>query len=205
MLTIARIRGDIDEERAERLIARVSEDWTPRTQARLFYPYFWFLFRCSTRTLFGESGLMVSCLVDARTRVCATADAFELEHVGVPAGDVIEPRLDEAEASQLAERYVAYVVRNKRKALVAPKLEVLEHALVFKPFWIVNCTNGSKPDFRVMVDGITGGFHALAPPHHSCRGTSEEDSFDGCRPSGSGYNPEGAIPHQPHIGSRSFR
>ena len=164
MLTIARIRGDIDGERAERLIARVSEDWTPHTEARLFYPYFWFLFRCSTRTLFGETGLKVSCLIDAQIKVGATADAFEFEHVSVPAGDVIEPRLDEAEANQLAERYVAYVVRNKRKALVAPKLEVLEHALVFKPFWIVNCTNGSKPEFRLLVDGITGGFHALSPP-----------------------------------------
>jgi hypothetical protein len=111
--------------------------------------------------VFGESGLKVSCLIDARTKAGATADAFELERVGVPAGDVIEPRLDETEANRLAERYVAYVVRNKRKALVAPKLEVLDHALVFKPFWIVNCSNGTKPEFRVMVDGITGGFHVL--------------------------------------------
>ena len=114
--------------------------------------------------MFGESGLKVSCVIDARTRVGATAAAFELERVGVPAGDVIEPRLDEAEANRLAERYVAYVVRNKRKALVAPKFEMLEHSLVFKPFWIVKCTNGSKPEFRVMVDGITGGFHVLSPP-----------------------------------------
>ena len=162
--SLARIRGGIGKERAESLIGSASGDWTPRAQAGLLYPYFWFLFRCSTRTLFGESGLKVSCLVDARTRVCATADAFELEHVVVPGGDVIEPRLDEAEANRLAQRYVAYVVRNKRKALVAPKLEVLEHALVFKPFWIVNCTNGSEPAFRVVVDGITGGFHVLSPP-----------------------------------------
>jgi len=162
--SLARIRGSIGRERAEMLIAPVAGGWTPRTEACLFYPYFWFLFRCSTRTLFGETGLKVSCLIDAQTKVGATTDAFELEHVGVPAGDVIEPRLDEAEANRLAERYVAYVVRNRRKALVVPKLEVLEHALVFKPFWIVNCTNDSKPDFRVMVDGITGGFHALAPP-----------------------------------------
>jgi len=161
--SLARIRGGIGRERAEMLIASVAGGWTPRTEACLFYPYFWFLFRCSTKTLFGETGLKVSCLIDARTKVGATADAFELEHVGVPAGDVIEPRLGAAEANRLAERYVSYVVRNKRKALVAPKLEVLEQALVFKPFWIVNCINGTKPEFRMMVDGITGGFHALSP------------------------------------------
>lgn len=164
MQSLTRIRGGIGREQAESRIASLSGGWTPRTEASLFYPYFWFLFRVSTRTLFGESGLEVSCLIDARTRVGATADAFELEHVGVPAGDVIEARLHEAEANRLARRYVAYVVRNKRKALAAPKFDVLEHSLVFKHFWIVKCTNGSKPAFRVMVDGITGAFHVLAPP-----------------------------------------
>ena len=149
---------------AERLIASVAGGWAPRAEACLFYPYFWFLFRFSAKTLFGETGLKVSCLIDARTKVGATADAFELEHVGVPAGDVIDPRLDEAEANRLAERYAAYVVRYKHKALIAPKLEVLEQALVFKPFWIVNCCKGTEPNFRVMVDGITGRFHTLAPP-----------------------------------------
>jgi hypothetical protein len=176
--SLARIRGGIGRERAEMLIASVAGGWTPRTEACLFYPYFWFLFRCSTRTLFGETGLKVSCLIDAQTSVGATADAFELEHVGVPAGDVIEPRLDEAEANRLAERYVAYVVRNKRKALVVPKLEVLEHALVFKPFWIVTCTNSSKPDFRVMVDGITGGFQVLSPPNPSAASPIERGDRD---------------------------
>jgi hypothetical protein len=160
------VRGGIRKDQAEGLIASVSAGWTPCAEANLFYPYFWFLFRCSTRTLFGESGLRVSCLIDARTKAGATADAFEIEHIGVPAGDVIEPHLDEAEAKRLAERYVAYVVRNKRKALATPQLEVLEHALVFKPFWIVNCSNGTKPEFRVMVDGITGGFHVLHGANH---------------------------------------
>jgi len=164
--SLACIRGEIGEAQAESLIASASDGWTPRAEARLFYPYFWFLFRCSTATVFGESGLKVSCLVDGRTRVGATADAFELERVAVPIDDVIEPRLDQAEANRLAERYVAYVVRNKRKALAAPKLEVLEHELVFKTFWIVICSNGSDPEFRVMVDGITGGFHVLRGADH---------------------------------------
>ncbi len=164
MQSLSRIRGGIGREQAESRIASLSRGWAPRTEASLFYPYFWFLFRVSTKTVFGESGLKVSCLIDARTRVGATADAFELEQVGVPAGDVIKPHLDEAEANRLAERYVAYVLRNKRKALAAPKIEMLEHSLVFKPFWIVKCSNSSKPAFRVMVDGVTGAFHVLAPP-----------------------------------------
>ena len=164
--SLARICGSVGRDRVERLIASVAGGWASRAEACLFYPYFWFLFRFSAKTLFGETGLKVSCLIDARTKVGATADAFELELIGVPAGDVIEPRLDQAEANRLAERYVAYVVRNKRKALATSTLEVLDHALVFKPIWIVNCSNGSDPEFRVMVDGITGGFHVLQGATH---------------------------------------
>jgi hypothetical protein len=162
--SLASIRGRIGKERAEGLIASMAGDWTSRTEGRLFYPYYWFLFRCSTRTLFGESGLKVSCLIDARNRVGATADTFKTENVVVRADEVFASRVEETEAERLAKRYVAYVVRNKRKALVTPKLEVLEHDLVFKPFWIVHCSNDSQPGFRVMVDGVTGGFHVLSPP-----------------------------------------
>jgi len=49
--SLARIRGSIGRERAEMLIASVAGGWTPRTEACLFYPYFWFLFRCSSSNL----------------------------------------------------------------------------------------------------------------------------------------------------------
>jgi hypothetical protein len=159
--SISCISGGISRERAERLVAAGSEEWMPRVHTKLHYPYHWFLMRFSAKTLFGESALRISCLIDGRTRAGATTDAFDVEHATVPDDEVIDARVDDLEACRLAERFTAYVVRNRRKALVTPKVDVLKRAVVHKPFWIVHCTNGSKPDFRVMVDGITGGLHVL--------------------------------------------
>jgi hypothetical protein len=159
--SISCINGGISQEGAERLVAAGSEDWTPRVQTKLHYPYHWFLMRYSAKTIFGESALRVSCLIDGRTRIGATTDAFEVEHATVHDDEVIEPRVGEAEACRLAERYTSYVVRNKRKALVTPRVEILDRAVVHKPFWVVRCANGSKPEFRVMVDGATGGMCVL--------------------------------------------
>jgi len=133
----------------------------PRVAAKRYYPYHRVLIRYSARTLLGESALKISCIVDARTGVASTVDPFEIEEVEVAEDEVIIGVIGEAEARQITERYVAYVVRNRRKALVVPKTEVLEHGVVHRPFWIVRCEDGSTAPFRVLVDGITGGFHVL--------------------------------------------
>jgi hypothetical protein len=49
------------------------------------------------------------------------------------------------------------LLRNKRRALVAPSVDVVASRLVYKPFWIVR----SEPAVRVLVDGVTGGFCPL--------------------------------------------
>lgn len=130
-------------------------------ERRLFYPFRFVSLRCSTRTLLGESAMRVACLVDARTRLCATADPFELEELAASHDEILEATLDELDSRRIAERYVAYVVRRRRKALANPKLEVLESVLVYKPFWIVGCSEGNSRQFRVLVDGVTGGFHPI--------------------------------------------
>jgi hypothetical protein len=137
---------------------------------KLHYPYHWFLLRYSAKTMFGESALTVSCLIDGRTSVGATTDPFKVEQLIVAEDEIVDPRVDATEACRLAVRYTSYVVRNKRKALVTPRVDILDRAVVHKPFWIVRCTNGAKPDFRVMVDGITGGLHVLRPPGESNNG-----------------------------------
>ena len=74
--------------------------------------------------------------------------------------DVVASRMDEHEAARIAERYTGYVLRSKRRALVSPTVTVISSRLVYKPFWIVTYTE-SGTLVRVLVDGITGGFHPL--------------------------------------------
>lgn len=157
---IRAIRTGIGPVRASALLesaAPISAD----VERKLFYPFHWFLLRSSTRTLLGESALRVSCLVDGRTGLCATADPFVLEDVRPSRDDILDAKLGELEACRIAERYVAFVARRRQKALVSPGLELLQTRLVHKPFWVLGCREGSGPSFRMLVDGVTGGFHPL--------------------------------------------
>ncbi|HSC26412.1 MAG TPA: hypothetical protein VLD67_04005 [Vicinamibacterales bacterium] len=157
---IVAIRGGVTSTEALQVFRSVCGGGTPFVRRRLYYPYFWFRLRYRARTLLGETALQVSCLVDARTRVASTSDRFALERVEAGDGDVVEPRLAEDEARGIAERYVAYVVKNRTKALVAPDRDVVDRELIRKPFWIVECVK--RPDRSILVDGVTGRFHPLS-------------------------------------------
>lgn len=159
---IAAIRARLCGEEAEQIVSSAAPGWTARFERKLYYPYYWFHFRHSARTLLGTSAVRVSCLVDARTRVGATTDAFDREYVHTDASATVDATLDEREALRIAERYTAYVIRNQRKALVVPRIEVLEQEAVHKPFWIVGCRRDGELRFRVLVDGVTGSFQALS-------------------------------------------
>ena len=151
------IRGGLTAEACESVIRAASRASSPRARRRLFYPYFWFHLRYEVGTWLGKSALRVECLVDARTRVSSTSDPFELESVEADEAELVVPRLQAADALRLAERYASYVVKNRQKALVNPKREVLAQRLVYKPFWIVDCAE----TYTLLVDGVTGGFHPL--------------------------------------------
>ena len=160
---IAAIRALVSREEAEQIVSSAAAGWTAHFERQLYYPYYWFHFRHSTRTLLGTSAVRVSCLVDARRRVGATTDAFEREYLPADTSATLDPTVDENEAFRIAERYTAYVVRRQRKALAITRMEVLEKEPVYKPFSIVSCERDGEPPFRVLVDRVTGGFQPLSP------------------------------------------
>ena len=155
------IAGHLTGVQAEGVVRSALGEWTSRGRRKLYYPYFWLQLGYAAHTLLGTSRLRMSCLVDARTALASTADPFEVERVDADAEEVMEPRLAEDEALRIARRYAAYVVRNRRKALVAPDVTALGRNLVFKPFWLIDGTKPQESSLRVIVDGVTGGFHAL--------------------------------------------
>jgi len=159
---IASISGDLGREGVECLVRSTEPERAARAERRLYYPYFWLQLRYAANTCLGRSALGLSCFVDLRTRVGATTDPFELEHIDPDERDIITARVDEPEARRIAERYTGYVLRNRRRAFVAPTIDVLSCQMVHKPFWIVTCSRAHQPSFRVLVDGITGGFYLLS-------------------------------------------
>ena len=160
------IRGTLTADGAVEAIRPYAGPWQLRAERKLYYPYFWFHLCSSVRTLFGRSSLDVSCLVDSRTGLGSTADPFALEPIE-DRGEIVAPRLTLAAARNVARRYVRYVTGMRRKALTAPKLDAVDERLVHKPFWIVTGTRRDATAWRVLVDGVTGRFHALSQrPRH---------------------------------------
>ena len=158
---VVAIAGCLTSAQAEGVDASASGEWTSRARSKIYYPYFWFHLRYATRTLLGYGSVRLSCLVDTRTGCASTTDPFELERVDANAATVMEPRLAEDDALRSAHRYGAYVMRHRRKALVAPEVTMLERGLVHKPFWVVDGSKPRQSTFRVLVDGLTGRFHVL--------------------------------------------
>ena len=159
---ITAIQGSVGPDDWRATISRARTPPAVTGYRKLYYPYDWTLFRYRTRTWLGRTALKVSCLVDRRTRVCSTADPFPTADV-VP-GDalVLNPRISRNTATALARRYAAHAVRQKHKAFVLPRVEVVERQSVYKPFWVVDCRPQNGRPQTLLFDGVTGAYCALA-------------------------------------------
>ena len=164
---ITAIRAHVSTEEAGQIVSSAAPGWTARLERKLYYPYYWFHLRHSTRTLLGTSALRIWCLVDARRGVGATADVFDREYLPADTSTTLDSRVDEDEALHIAERYTAYVIRRQKKALATARMEVLEQEPVYKPFSTVRCERDGESPFRVLVDRVTGRFRVLSSPRSS--------------------------------------
>ncbi len=162
IIKIEAVKQNVDATEAELLLERVSADFKPRVQRIIYYPYFWYYFRYRVKTIFGVREIHVPCIVDSRNKQAATVDEFEIETINTDPVDVLEPKIRDEEALKIAKSYVVHVVIHRLKSLLFPELELEGRKFLYKPFWIVKCTNRKNESFKVMVDGITGKYQILS-------------------------------------------
>lgn len=157
----AAIKGEVKPEDLAAGITGPGFSFPIQDCQRIYYPYDWHVFRYRARTILGATTTLVSCLVDTRTRVCATADPFRLETR--TAGDdwMLERRADRNTTLRLARRYADHAARQKNKALVLPRVDVVESRPVYKPFWVTDCNPGSGAAQTMLIDGVTGDYCTL--------------------------------------------
>jgi hypothetical protein len=98
----------------------------------------------------------ISCLVDGRTGLGATSDAFDTVITQVSERDVLPCVTDEGRAFELGRRLAQQAPGARRRALTSPRRELLERGLLYKPFWVVRAGRTT-----ILVDGITGGLHPI--------------------------------------------
>jgi hypothetical protein len=159
--TITAVKQYISSEQAAMLVQSGAGDFVAQVQKKIYYPYFWFYFRCSVKILIWEHPMRVSCMVDRINKEASTSSLFEREEVEAEEENILEGSLTREEAYKLAQTYVVHASIHKMRSILFPTQELMEEAAVYKPFWLVKCSHPRKGSFRAIVDGGTGKLQTL--------------------------------------------
>lgn len=155
------IKEVLTEKDALITVQRRAENYSVRSEGKLYYPYFWFFFSCSVKTFFGSRNRKASCLIDLLRNQAATTDPFITSEVETDPSQFIQEKYTEQEAYCTASTYMVHASIHITRSLLLPQLEVLDKGKVYKAFWIIECTHLQKTSFKVMVDSITGKYEMI--------------------------------------------
>lgn len=159
--SITVIRESISREDAFKIVQKVSGEFSPQIQKRVYYPYYWVFFEYVVKTFLGKRRIKAYCLVDLLENQASTADHFETCEIEEEEENILTPCTDPESALKTAETYLVHSAIHQMKSLLFPRAEVKNRVFLHKPFWIVRCDNLKGERFRVIVDGITGKFEIL--------------------------------------------
>ncbi len=161
-IVINSIRGFLSSNDALTVIKPFIENYIPKSQKMVFYPYYWVFFHYTVNTIIGKSRIIeASCLVDMINNIASTTDRFEKENIEAVSENILTPSIPEKEAFKSARTYLIHASILKRKALLVPNVQVMQEELIYKPFWIIKCTNRTRENFNVMVDAVSGKYQIL--------------------------------------------
>ena len=161
-VTIECLETNIDHDRAALIVEKYAGDHAVQVQKLIYYPYFWVFFNYSVKTLIGKSRIIkASCMVDLINNHAATTDSFESVKKDVPSENILEADFTAEQAFETAKTYLTHAAIHKMKALLVPDYEVVDKKTIYKPFWIVRCSNTDLHKFKVIVDGVTGKYQLL--------------------------------------------
>ena len=161
-IIIKTVAASIDQDDAYNIVKRHSDGFIVALQKKIFYPYFWVYFSYSVKTVFGRvKENNASCFVDLINNQASTTDRFAVEETEAIKDNVLEYDYGPESALETAKTYFTHSFIHNTRLLTTPEYEILEQMLVYKPFWIVKCSNHDKYSYKVIVDAATGKFQLL--------------------------------------------
>lgn len=159
--TVHAIKPEITRNQAVGILSAVSGNYRPQVQKLIFYPYLWVHYVYTVKTFLGKRSIRAYILVDLLHNLASTADSFNFEELTVDEESLIPSKTEPEEAMATAKTYLLHSAVHKMKTLLLPDARVEEQRDLFKPFWIVKCTDRNRQTFRVLVDGLTGKYEIL--------------------------------------------
>ena len=159
--TICAIKPGISRNQARCIISGVSGDFSPQVQRLVYYPYLWVHYVYTVKTFLGKRSIKAYILVDLLNNLASTADSFEHEDIAVDEEALIPFSVGKEKALETARTYLLHSSIHKMKTLLLPESRVQEERELYKPFWIVKCTDRDRLSFHVLVDALTGKYEIL--------------------------------------------
>ena len=153
--SIALVRGPLDVRAAVDQFGSVAAGEAVVTR-KLCVPYYWYWATGSVPRVFGRQPFALDCLVEARTGIAATADRFEIDQAEVGNAAVLPARCSEAGAAGSAYRCVTNNLTRRARSLSDFNVTLEPRGVVHKAFWLL-----TWGDRRLLVDSVTGGWHAV--------------------------------------------
>ncbi|MBS4190286.1 hypothetical protein KHA94_08725 [Bacillus sp. FJAT-49705] len=127
----------------------------------LFYPYYFFEFELSAKSLLKLSG-KIACTIDGISGKEAIIDmkpAFST--CFNETADKLSVQVEEMEARKIAERFVFQTISQKTKFISIPSLKISDCSLFYRPFWLAEYILKEKGKQQLIVDAISGSYHPL--------------------------------------------
>ncbi|MBN2048911.1 MAG: hypothetical protein JW760_00590 [Spirochaetales bacterium] len=155
------ISPNIDRNKAAGLLSAYSGSFLPQVQRLIYYPYLWIHYLYSVKTFLGHRSIRAYILVDLVHNIASTADAFEHTLLSTEEESLIRAKTSVEDARKTAETYLLHSAIHKMKTLLLPSAVVQEEQVIYKPFWIVRCSDRRRRTFHILVDGITGKHEIL--------------------------------------------
>ncbi len=161
IMRIVCIRGEVTDEEAGRIIAPLAPGFRTVIRKLVFYPYFRLRSSIHVKTILRSRLVTVSCLVDLCSGQVRTTDQFDTEEREAERDSVLSAKIPADDALKKAREYAIHSTVHRMRTLSYPEIEVREKGIVYKPFWIAECSRGETASFRVIVDSVTGRFEPL--------------------------------------------
>ena len=127
----------------------------------IFYPYYFFEFEMKAKSLLKLNG-KIACTVDGISGQGAIVDTKpNFSSRPIEKRKKLPVQVGEYEARNIAERFIFQTISQKTKFITIPSLQVLEHSMFYRPFWLAEYSLKEKGKQQLIVDAISGSYHPL--------------------------------------------
>lgn len=150
------------QKEAAKILTKRSKHFFIENMDDLFYPYLKIMFHVEMGQKLKKLGGRVMCLVDMYRDTYNIAKSLgKYETLDIDESKALPQRINIEESIKKAPSQIYGDVMAKQRVLRMPEFQYLEHEVIYKKFYIVECKNEDGEFFHILFDATMGEFSLL--------------------------------------------